>query len=56
MLLHGKSPREVGKKQRKTTEKHGKSEEKPKFWTKSAWNGLVRGGEKARKAQRKSLE
>lgn len=56
MLLHGKSPREVGKKQRKTTEKHGKSEEKPKFWTKSAWKGLVRGGEMARKAQRKSLE
>ena len=44
------------KKQRKTTEKHGKSEEKPKFWTKSAWKGLVRSGEMARKAQRKSLE
>ena len=46
----------LAKKQRKTTEKHGKSEEKPKFWTKSAWKGLVRGSEKTRKARRKSLE
>lgn len=46
----------LAKNSEKTTEKHGKSEGKPKFWTKSAWKGLVRGGEKTRRVQRKSLE